>query len=159
MALSADAWWMYVSKTFENILREYLKRAKKADLDETGHDCGHRWRITVESSGHYIGPDGTHNDANYWGPGVFGPVEVRAHNLRDGLLLAAAEPLSSWMIDDDLRLPGEDAPPSAETSPVDALERPSVPRGGDPGRDIPSVHIAPRRWTQGELDFEGKLWV
>lgn len=59
-----------------------------------GHECGHRFQFIVRSSLHISGP-GEHVDADWWGT-ADGPVEVRAHNLRDALLAASALPLHVW---------------------------------------------------------------
>lgn len=79
-----------------------LTKAKTAEQQEKGHDCGHEFTVTVTSRGHSSGiygePDSPHSDANY--ADTMRPVTVRAHNLRDALLLAAAEPLSSWFEDE-----------------------------------------------------------
>lgn len=97
----AAAWWSSVSDTFRSTLVEFLARAKAADRREMGHDCGHLFTITVQSIGHSgivgEGPE-SHADAQY--SDVYRPVVVRAHNLRDALLLAAAEPLASWLDDE-----------------------------------------------------------
>ena len=99
----AAFWWASAGQTFDSTIREFLKRAKAGDLRERGHDCGHEWTITVTSRGHSSGVVGedppVHSDANYTDP--LRPVTVRAHNLRDALLLAAAEPLSSWVEQDE----------------------------------------------------------
>ena len=96
--IRAAFWWDSVGNTFENVVREFLGKAKAADLRETGHDCGHEFTIVITSRGHSSGmvgdPSSPHNDANYTSTNR--PVTVRAHNLRDALLLAAAEPLSVW---------------------------------------------------------------
>lgn len=101
--IPAAFWWRSAGDDFEKVIREFLARAKAGDLRETGHDCGHEFTITVSSRGHSSGiagdVDSAHSDANY--SDVMRPVVVRAHNLRDALLLAAAEPLSSWFPDDD----------------------------------------------------------
>lgn len=101
-AVSASFWWQSAGTHFERVVREFLTRAKAADLKATGHDCGHEWTITVSSRGHYgiahEGPE-SHSDANY--ADEMRPIVVRAHNLRDALLLAAAEPLGSWLEDEE----------------------------------------------------------
>jgi hypothetical protein len=100
---TAAFWWRCAGDTFEKVLKEYLTRAKAADLSEKGHDCGHEFTITVSSRGHSSGifgePDSPHSDANY--SDSHRPVTVRAHNLRDALLLAAAQPLSAWFDEDE----------------------------------------------------------
>lgn len=94
VTIPAESFWRGGGNAFEAIVTEYLRRAKKAEQQQTGHDCGHEWTITVESRLHTSGPD-EHSDADW--TGTSGPVTVRAHNLRDALLLAAAEPFSSWL--------------------------------------------------------------
>jgi hypothetical protein len=92
--LPADFWWQSLASDFDKVIREFLRRAQKAEVEQTGHECGHRFEITVRSSLHASGP-GEHADANYYTD--MRPVEVRAHNLRDALLLAAALPLSDYL--------------------------------------------------------------
>lgn len=102
--IPASFWWRSVGDTFDKIIREYLTKAQKADQEETGHECGHTFEVLVRSRGHYgIAGEGggSHSDANYWDSSE--PVQVRAHNLRDALLLAAALPLSDFIKD-----PGEE---------------------------------------------------
>lgn len=90
--ITASFWWHTVGNTFAT-LSEFLTRAQQADRVEQGHDCGHRFEITVRSSLHVSGP-GEHTDADYYDG--MRAVEVRAHNLRDALLIAATLPLSTW---------------------------------------------------------------
>lgn len=99
-------WWTSAEETFGKVIREYLKKAKAAEIEEQGHDCGHEWTITVQCRGHYRMADDLvtpeHSDAKYFS--TYKPVVVRAHNLQDALLLAVAEPLQSWFptrVDDD----------------------------------------------------------
>ena len=98
----AAFWWHSAGESFEKVAAQMLARAKAAEQQEKGHDCGHEFTITVTSRGHSSGihgvPDSPHIDANY--TDTMQPVTVRAHNLRDALLLAAAEPLSSWFEDE-----------------------------------------------------------
>ena len=75
--IAAAQWWRAAEGTFR-VVAEYLGMAKRAELREEGHDCGHTFRIQV------TGPLGRRL------------VEVRAHNLRDALLLAAALPITAW---------------------------------------------------------------
>jgi hypothetical protein len=95
-------WWRSLSDTFENVCREFIARAQKAELAAKGHECGHEWTITIESRGHSSGiygePDSPHSDAKY--TDTSGPVIVRAHNLRDALLVAATLPLNDWLPED-----------------------------------------------------------
>jgi len=93
VSIKAANWWHSLGDTFDKICREFITRALKAEQDEKGHECGHRFEITVRSSTHLSGP-GDHKDADYYDGCV--PVEVRAHNLRDALLVAASLPLSDW---------------------------------------------------------------
>ena len=99
----ASFWWQSLSNTFETVCREFIAKAQKAERDEKGHDCGHEFTITIESRGHSSGiygePDSPHSDADY--TNTSGPVTVRAHNLRDALLVAAALPLSDWFEDEE----------------------------------------------------------
>lgn len=96
--IPAEFWWRSARDTFEKVIHEFLDRATKAEQEENGHECGHTFEVLVRSRGHYglagKGPE-EHSDANYWDDCV--PVQVRAHNLRDALLLAAARPLSDFM--------------------------------------------------------------
>ena len=105
--ISAAQWWRNASETFR-VVAEYLAMAKRAELRDEGHNCGHEFTITAVSRGHYVG-DTTHKDAPEPAAGDYVPTlttKVRAHNLRDALLLAAAEPLAEWVIDG-----GEDEEP------------------------------------------------
>ena len=85
---------------------------KRAELREEGHNCGHTFRIQVSGRGHSSGVitdiPPTHSDANWWHDD--GTVEVRAHNLRDALLLAAALPITAW--------PGLNEPDDEEGQPA-----------------------------------------
>lgn len=91
--IGSGQWWRSAGDTFEKVVREYLARARKAELAEVGHECGHRFEISIRSSTHMIGP-GEHTDADYFDD--LKPVTVRASCLRDALLLAAALPLADW---------------------------------------------------------------
>lgn len=101
--IPAAYWWRSAGDTFDKVIREFLNRAQKAEQAETGHECGHTFEIVVRSRGHYgvagEPPEG-HTDANYWDDNQ--PVQVRAHNLRDALLVAATRPLSDFIEDDTL---------------------------------------------------------
>ena len=94
--------WRNASETFA-VVAECLDMAKRAELRDVGHDCGHTFRIRVEgrlhSSGVVTDIPLIHSDADWWHDD--GTVEVRAHNLRDALLLAAAKPLAEWVMPDD----------------------------------------------------------
>jgi hypothetical protein len=102
--IRAAVWWNSLSDTFEKACREFIARAQKAEREEKGHDCGHEWTITIESRGHSSGiygePDSPHSDANW--TSTSGPVTVRAHNLRDALLVAATLPLNEWFDDEEV---------------------------------------------------------
>lgn len=100
----ARFWWSSLSHNFDRVAREFIKRARAAEQVDQGHECGHRFEIAIRSSLHVSGP-GEHTDADWFSDS--GPVTVRAHNLRDALLIAATLPLSKW-------LPGEDEPVEAE---------------------------------------------
>jgi hypothetical protein len=91
-------WWGMLSNTFNKPVREFIAKAQAAEKRVHGHDCGHQFEITVRSALHTSGP-GEHRDADWWGDS--GPVIVRAHNLRDALLIAAALPLPEWVRFDD----------------------------------------------------------
>ena len=94
--IPSGAWWSNVDSTFAT-LAEFLGRAKKADIEETGHDCGSRFEVTVRLCGHggiEGAPASEHRDADWWGEPH--TVVVRAHSMRDALLLAAATPLDVW---------------------------------------------------------------
>ena len=100
--IPAAQWWRNASETFKVVV-EYLAMAKRAELRDVGHECGHTFRIQVSGRGHSWGVitdnPPTHSDADWWhGDGT---VEIRAHNLRDALLLAAAKPLAEWVMPDD----------------------------------------------------------
>ena len=82
---------------------EAERAARTSDRTPEGHNCGHEFTISAVSRGHYVG-DTTHKDAPEPAAGDYVPTlttKVRAHNLRDALLLAAAEPLAEWVMPDD----------------------------------------------------------
>ena len=95
--IPAAQWWRNAEGTFR-VVSEYLGMAKRAELRDEGHDCGHTFRIQVAGRGHSWGVVGDnpprHSDADWWHDD--GTVEVRAHNLRDALLIAAALPVTAW---------------------------------------------------------------
>jgi hypothetical protein len=92
--IPAAHWWKALGDTFDKICREYITRAKKAErATYPDHECGHRWEISVRSTLHISGV-GEHVDADWADDNR--PVTVRAHNLRDALLIAATLPLSDW---------------------------------------------------------------
>ena len=95
--IAAAQWWRYAERAFRTV-SEYLGMAKRAELREEGHDCGHTFRIQVTGRGHSWGVVGDvppqHSDDDRWHDD--GTVEVRAHNLRDALLLAAALHITAW---------------------------------------------------------------
>lgn len=93
----AAQWWHSLLQNFDNVAREFIKRAQAAEKAETGHECGHEFVITVSSRLHISGP-GDHTDAD-WSDNLR-PVTVRAHNLRAALLVAAARPLGEWFADE-----------------------------------------------------------
>lgn len=99
----APFWWGSLARNFDTVDREFIKRALAAEKKETGHECGHRFEISVRSAGHYgitgEGPE-SHSDAPFFKTDVPMVVEVRAHNLRDALLVAATLPLDDWMPDE-----------------------------------------------------------
>ncbi|GAW50580.1 MULTISPECIES: hypothetical protein [unclassified Nocardioides] len=97
-AIEAATWWHNLGNAFENVCRQFIGKAQKAELSTHGHECGHRFEITIRSSLHVSGPD-KHTDADWWSDQR--PVTVRAHNLRDALLIAATLPLSDWFEDDE----------------------------------------------------------
>lgn len=94
--IPAAFWWQSAGNSFDKVIREFLTRAQTAEQQEKGHECGHRFEVTVRSSLHISGP-GEHIDADYFDG--MKPVTVRAHNLRDALLVAASLPLSDWFED------------------------------------------------------------
>ena len=102
--IPAAQWWRNASEAFK-VVAEYLAMAKRAELRDEGHNCGHEFTITAASRGHYtVVGDPTHKDAPERAAGDYVPTmttKVRAHNLRDALLLAAAEPLAEWVMPDD----------------------------------------------------------
>lgn len=118
-ATRAHFWWNSLRNNFEKVDREFIKRALAAEQTEKGHECGHRFEISVRSAGHYgiagEGPD-AHSDAPYFEDDVPMVVEVRAHNLRDALLVAATLPLNDWMPDEETSATppegGRDTPPT-----------------------------------------------
>ena len=102
--IPAAQWWRNASETFK-VVAECLDKAKRAELRDVGHNCGHEFTISVVTRGHYmVVGDPTHHDAPECAAGDYLPtmtIKVRAHNLRDALLLAAAEPLAEWVMPDD----------------------------------------------------------
>ena len=101
--IPAAQWWRNASEAFK-VVAGYLDMAKRAELRDVGHDCGHTFTISVVSRGHYtVAHDPTHHDAPECAAGDYMPmtIKVRAHNLRDALLLAAAEPLAEWVMPDE----------------------------------------------------------
>ena len=100
--ITAAQWWHTASGAFA-VVAECLAMAKRAELCDVCHDCGHTFRIRVEgrlhSSGVVTDIPLIHSDADWWHDD--GTVEIRAHNLRDALLLAAAKPLAEWVMPDD----------------------------------------------------------
>lgn len=99
--ISSAQWWRAVGQNFDNVAREFIKRALAAGKAETGHECGHEFVITVSSRLHISGA-GDHADADW--SDTYEPVTVRAHNLRDALLVAATRPFGDWFAE------GEDHP-------------------------------------------------
>jgi hypothetical protein len=100
--ISAEFWWGSVNTNFTEIITYFLDKAKKAEAREhPDHECGHEWTISITGRGHSsgAGDDPTHSDANY--TDTYKPVTVRAHNLRDALLLAAAKPLTAWFEEEE----------------------------------------------------------
>ena len=104
--ISSAQWWAQVEKTY-TLLREYVGRAKRTEREElreagAEHDCGHQFKITISSAMHSgiegAGPK-SHRDADWWGD--CRPVTVRAHNLRDALLVASTLPLNEFFYDGD----------------------------------------------------------
>jgi hypothetical protein len=95
--ISASFWWGTVVGQFKT-LAEFIAKAQKAELKENGHECGHRFEITVRSATHMSGT-GEHTDVDWWGDQK--PVIVRAHNLRDALLVAATLPLNDWFQEEE----------------------------------------------------------
>ena len=101
-----DEWTTAISEAADALLDAAAERDalaeewayKGAELREEGHECGHTFRIQVSGRGHSCGVitdnPPTHSDADWWHDD--GTVEIRAHNLRDALLLAAGLPMSAW---------------------------------------------------------------
>lgn len=101
--ITAAQWWHTASGAFA-VVSECLAMAKRSELRDVGHNCGHEFTISVVSRGHYtVVGDPTHHDAPEAPAGDYMPmtIKVRAHNLRDALLLAAAEPLAEWVMPDE----------------------------------------------------------
>ena len=96
--IPADFWWRSARQQ-DQVAAEMRAKARKVELEETGHECGHQFTILVAITGHSSGVVGevpeTHTDANYSDPLL--PVTVRAHNLADALHLAAELPLYQYM--------------------------------------------------------------
>ena len=115
MSARAHFWWGSLSSNFEKVDREFIKRALAAEQAEKGHECGHRFEISVRSAGHYgiagEGPE-AHSDAPYFEDDVPMVVAVRAHNLWAALLVAATLQLNDWMPDEETSItpPAEGRP-------------------------------------------------
>lgn len=96
----APYWWRLLGNNFDAVDREFIKKAQAAERKETGHECGHRFQITIQSASHGgitgEGPE-SHSDAPYFEGDEPMVIEVRAHCLRDALLVAATRPLNDWM--------------------------------------------------------------
>ena len=94
MGVKAAHWWRSLGDSFDKVDREMIRDAQQAEVRDTGHECGHEFAVTVTSRLHTSGV-GEHTDADWTGdPNV---VTVRAHNLRDALLVAATLPLGEWL--------------------------------------------------------------
>ena len=90
--------WLPLIDSAANGLREYMAKQRAAETAERGHECGHVFSIRTTTRGHYsVTGDLEHHDAPE-GDGDDMPwtLHVRAHNLRDALLLAALTPLGKW---------------------------------------------------------------
>ena len=93
-----SARWLSVIDSTATALREYLTKQRAAEAAELGHECGHLFTIRVTTRGHYsVNGDPEHRDAPE-GDGDDMPwtLTVRAHNLRDAMLVAALTPLGEW---------------------------------------------------------------
>lgn len=99
MKTSSASWWQQVRVSLDTITEE-ISRAQRAELVETGHECGHRFEISVRSATHAgvagEGPE-SHSDAPFLD--ATSTIVVRAHNLRDAFLVAASAPLTDWHAD------------------------------------------------------------
>lgn len=62
-------WWQTAGR-LRPLAAEYIAKAKAVELAETGHECGHRFEITIRSAVHSgiagEGPE-SHSDAGWWG--------------------------------------------------------------------------------------------
>lgn len=105
--ITSAQWWTQVSRTFENELKLFIRKAKQAEgleLREAGadHECGHQFEITVRSALH-AGMEGagpkSHKDYPFFDDIQPNSVVVRAHSLRDALLVAATLTLGEWYKD------------------------------------------------------------
>ena len=118
--IPAAQWWRNAEGTFR-VVSEYLGMAKRAELRDEGHDCGHTFRIQVAGRGHSWGVVGDnpprHSDADWWHDD--GTVEVRAHNLRDAKRQLALQPPDIVLL--DLQLP--------DGSGMDLFDEPRLPEG------------------------------
>ena len=105
--ISSAQWWSQVDHTFRTELAQFIAKAKsteRLELRDAGaeHDCGHQFEITIRSAMH-AGLEGggpkSHRDAPFFDDAQPNPVTVRAHSLRDALLVAATVPISDWFRD------------------------------------------------------------
>ena len=94
-------WWQTAGR-LRPLAAEYIAKAKAVELAETGHDCGHRFEITIRSAMHSgIAGEGTesHSDAGWWGEPA--TVEVRAHDLATALQIASTLPTTTLLPNGD----------------------------------------------------------
>jgi hypothetical protein len=96
--IQSGVWWRALSDTFDKIARYQIQKALETEQKETGHQCGHEFEISVSSRLHMSGL-GEHSDADW--TGELNSVKVRAHNLRDALLIAASLPLVDWFPEEE----------------------------------------------------------
>lgn len=95
--ITSGFFWMSAMDSFDKVTTELLRKAKAAEREEQGHDCGHLFEVAVSSRGHYgylnKGPE-FHLDSKDWSDPI--TITVRAHDLKTAVLMAAAMPFTSW---------------------------------------------------------------
>ena len=92
------AQWLPLVDSGAKTLGEYLTKQRRAEAAERGHECGHTFTIRTTTRGHYsVAGDPEHHDAPVDdGEDMPWTLKVRAHNLRDAMLVSALTPLEEW---------------------------------------------------------------
>ena len=91
--ITADHWWGALSSQVM-VIRDTINRAVMASRRDTGHDCGHVFRIECEVRGHNTEAMPHYDDPSF--APLLMTIEVRATDLQNALLRAATISLSEW---------------------------------------------------------------